>query len=448
MGIRQRLCLGVALLAGCRQLDGNGLDAVDAAIDAPDAADVGDAPSDGDADVDGVMADPACARVETMSAPVASPVGSPRDELLDHSFGVDGIVDVRSLFAPASPGITDIAISATGEIAVIGRVGAWFETFVCRLDATGAMDPQFGGDGCVTLWDGSVDPPRTMGGKLTFVGDDLIVAVLRLTASGQISTFIRIGPTGASASSFGTGGTLDLALGDTTIVESIVENEGGAIVSASVGTGASSAGWLAELSSVGELRAVQQSVARCGARPFMGDVVLTANGALATGSAWPAGGFIVGSDRALAPDAAFGFDGFLLLGGSSPARLQTLPDGRVLSLAGNALRRLSSTGASDATFGAEGVVIAPANELWIDMAALDDGRTAVLGVVSSDADASLTYTIVRILMSDGSIDTSFASNGRLAFATAVGDSYPLALLKQTGNRLVIGGGQRLVRIAL
>jgi uncharacterized delta-60 repeat protein len=122
--------------------------------------------------------------------------------LLDKTFGVQGKAAID--FGGDDFGLA-MALQANGRILIAGRstVGG---AVVARLRATGALDPDFDGDGRVALA-GSVtatailvQPDR----KIVAVGD---------TAGQQKTTVTRLMPNGSLDTTFGTGGTATIDFG-------------------------------------------------------------------------------------------------------------------------------------------------------------------------------------------------------------------------------------------
>jgi uncharacterized delta-60 repeat protein len=72
-----------------------------------------------------------------------------RNGALDGSFGDDGSVTVR-VAAGGDDDASDVAIGPDGRIVVVGTSSSLHAIAVARLDATGELDPTFGGDGKLT----------------------------------------------------------------------------------------------------------------------------------------------------------------------------------------------------------------------------------------------------------------------------------------------------------
>jgi uncharacterized delta-60 repeat protein len=122
--------------------------------------------------------------------------------LLDKTFGVDGKATVD--FGGDDFGLA-MALQANGRILIAGRstVGG---AVVARLRATGALDPDFDGDGRVALA-GSVTANAIL------VQPDRKIVVAGDTAGLEKMTVTRLQPNGSLDATFGTGGTATIDFG-------------------------------------------------------------------------------------------------------------------------------------------------------------------------------------------------------------------------------------------
>jgi uncharacterized delta-60 repeat protein len=133
--------------------------------------------------------------------------------LLDKTFGVDGKATVD--FGGDDFGLA-MARQANGRILVAGR-STTAGAVVARLRATGALDPDFDGDGRVTLA-GSVTANAIL------VQPDGNIVVAGCTAGLAKTTVTRLRPNGSLDTTFGTGGTTTIDFG------SLADIVGGAVL--------------------------------------------------------------------------------------------------------------------------------------------------------------------------------------------------------------------------
>ena len=147
-------------------------------------------------------------------------------------------------------------------------------------------------------------------------------------------------------------------------------------------------------------------------------------------------------------DTSFGADGrFVLSFDASAVAVDSA--GRVLVAGHNVMLRLTADGDADPTFGAGGIVsfasVGTFNETAQDIAVLSGGEIVLLRSASfiGAASSAIPAAIVTHIRSNGSIDTSFSSDGSTAFAlplAAVGISNLQALALSTGGDQVLFGG--------
>jgi uncharacterized delta-60 repeat protein len=116
--------------------------------------------------------------------------------LLDKTFGVDGKATVD--FGGDDFGLA-MARQANGRILVAGRSTA-AGAVVARLRATGALDPDFDGDGRVTL-------PGGGSASAVLVQPDGNIVVAGNASGSEKMTVTRLKPNGSLDAMFGTGGT-------------------------------------------------------------------------------------------------------------------------------------------------------------------------------------------------------------------------------------------------
>ena len=120
----------------------------------------------------------------------------------DTTFGTAGIAAVD--FGGTEFGEA-IARQADGRILVVGR-SSGAGAVVARLRATGVLDPDFGGDGRVTL-------PGGGGVNAVLVQPDRNIVVAGNASGSATMTVTRLKPDGSLDTGFGSGGTTTVAFG-------------------------------------------------------------------------------------------------------------------------------------------------------------------------------------------------------------------------------------------
>lgn len=149
-------------------------------------------------------------------------------------------------------------------------------------------------------------------------------------------------------------------------------------------------------------------------------------------------------------DTSFDGDGLATYavgsGGDYPTALLLQDDGRILiggySFNGTnndfAVVRVTSNGTLDPTFGSGGKVITPissGNDYGYDLAVQSDGKIIQAGYVSN---ASFDYAVVRYTP-DGVLDNSFGSGGTTVFDYGSSQDYAYALAVQSDDKIVVVG---------
>lgn len=333
----------------------------------------------------------------------------PASGSLDTSFGGDGIVHIA---AGERPYVRDVAVQPDGKVLLaVWDSGSSFDVRVLRLKADGTLDPGFGSNGRVVLDLGGDHYASALAvqpdGKIV-VATDRGGLVVRLLANGSVDT------------SFG--------------------DEGRALV---FGTTPDP-----------YLNLYRLAVRADGKIVTAGNIVYsTSNSAVARLN--PDG----------TPDTTFDEDGFAIVGSGSVTALVLHPDGKTV-VAGQTLTkpvdslngysmRLNDDGTVDDTFGPMGwraVAGDTANTVGA-LTLLADGRFAALvnvthGIDSGDPRPSVL--LIR-LNDDGTLDTTYGTDGRVDPAGSVSDLVPsgtvgsLVLLGSTSITSFEGANGLLVR---
>lgn len=307
------------------------------------------------------------------------------DGTLDSTFGQGGwaIVDFGSTFDQACA----IAVDAQGHIVVAGQtsVNGSFDFAVARLDSSGALDSTFGSGGKVTIdFEGQFDQATA----LVITGDDKIL-VGGSAMKDWVSGFglVKLNEDGSLDSGFAQQGKALVVWNDIGAeATALAMQADGKIVQAGfVSNLVDPNAWTID---------TDMAVLR-----------YNADGSLDT--SFGVGGKVsidFGRDDDHAQALAIATDGKILVAGysadtSGPADF--------------ALARLDATGALDQTFGAGGKVVTDfvgAQDRAFAIALRDDGKILVAG--SSDQGPSRDFALVKY-NSDGSLDSDFASGGKL-----------------------------------
>ena len=271
------------------------------------------------------------------------------DGALDPSFGGAGTVVVS--YAPLSIELYAVALQPDGRIVVAGNAfdGISGDLFVARFNADGTPDTAFNGTGHVTTDVGD----NAVGYGLAVLPDGrLLVAGYRETSAGPDLLLARYASDGSLDASFGTDGVVTTDLGQfwERIRAITIDADGSIVFVGTVGTSFA-----------------------------MMDVLV--------------GRYLANGD----PDPSFDVDGVLSIdvagGAEEGTDILLQPDGRILvcgsgEVSGQArvlLARLEQTGALDASFGADGLVltdVASGDDYAAALALAPDGKIVVGGTNS------------------------------------------------------------------
>lgn len=373
---------------------------------------------------------------------------------LDPSFGIDGKV-TSSLFG----GARDMVLQPDGRIVVVG------ETQLARHLADGSPDTGFGSGGSARL--------TVPGGSLDLKGlalqDDGALVAVGLLRSGNILDWVvaRVLPDGTPDPSFGSGGyaTLDF-FGLTDIAYDVaVQSDGFLVVgghaqeiregivyndfavarftpAGALDTGYGTAGWrttdIAGKTDLGYALALQADgrailagrVANSGgADPDFGVVRYTTTGELddgfgahgivrfATDDVWDEAGDVI-----VQPD------GYILVGGQSNAGLSRR----------FALMRLDPSGVLDPTFGVAGLAFVGFDREGDYLKGLSWDGDGILAVGATTLAGHADFAVTRVLL-DGSVDESFATDGKLLVDFFGSGDVAEAVVVQADGRIVVAG---------
>ena len=335
---------------------------------------------------------------------------------LDPSFGDAGLrIGGLGFAEDYSDHFPFTALAPDGKI-VVGARGADYNTFsVARLDADGAIDPDFAGDGVATF---SLPEPSRFGGdsRVAVLSDgSVILAGIDYGGNGFDNKLILIKFTadGTLDRSFGTDGVISTTSEPTRSVNDLViDSEDRILISDGIGRG------LFE----GNPESISE-VTR-----------LLPNGQPDTtfGTA--------GTQRVTTPTDGVPYP-------DSP-RLALDSDQRIYSLEGTSLTRLNENGSPDASFGTAGTVELPA-DFGVSAIYPDPGGGVFVAGTRDEFRAHTNLTtalIVGHLLEDGNIDTDFGDNGWSRTYHDGSISGP-SMLKLSSNRLIVAASGKSMLVA-
>lgn len=348
-------------------------------------------------------------------APAA--VAAPGD--LDTSFSTDGKTTTDISGSPAQPDIAnDVAVQRDGKIVAAGRsglnpplVGAGAQFAVARYNTDGSLDTTFGGDGTVQFR--FYDPPNMNFARNVVVQSDGRILVSGLAGPNEQSAsavLARLNTDGTLDTSFGGGDgkvTLNISSGVGNGFRGIVQQSDGRIV----------------------------AVGAAGTNPFIAR--FNADGSLDTtygssGTGWEQPTVLAASHFF---NVRLDSSGRAVVGG-----FQTTADDTNAFLA----TRFTANGQLDKNFNGVGfaaIRLTPLNDLAFSLD-LDGSKIVLAGVANANdgfgIEGNGKIGVVR-LTADGSLDTTFGSDGKVVTdVTATMDEARDVHVQSTGKVVVSG----------
>jgi uncharacterized delta-60 repeat protein len=330
------------------------------------------------------------------------------DGTLDTGFGTDGIV-TTDIAGSGSAFSTCLAIQADGKIVVAGWYhvgGNDFDFALARYNTDGTLDTSFGTNGIVTIDTGDRDDQAT---DVAIQSDGMIVVVGgHYTATNTFFIVVRCNTDGSPDTSFGTNGIITTDVGGDGSAEALViQTDGKIVVGGYYYTGGQYDFALVRYIANGHLDE---------------DFGTNADGIVTTDI-----GGIDNYINALAIQS----DGKIVAAGYS----QGSSDYFVLA-------RYNSDGSLDTAFGTGGTVTTSIagnpgeDDEGFDVGIQSDGKIVVAGY--SNAVGDYDFALARY-NTDGTLDTSFGTNGIVT--TDIGGladgAYALAI--QSDGKIVAGG---------
>lgn len=373
--------------------------------------------------------------------------------VVDDQFGVNGLAAVD--FGADDDFLTGLAVQADGKVLLAGSSsanGPTQDSVLARFDSRGNLDASFDVDGKQRL---HLADRSLFGGGLAVQPDGKIVVATGATGTTSDSSGLivsRYTGNGALDTSFGGTGWLRPALVASVrpsnvavrsdgriVVTGLTQNNDVAVVQLTNGGGPDST-WsgdgLASLTLEGILTGDVSGV-------LQGDGKVTV---ATSASRWldPSGAnFAVARFTPTGDvDSLFDTDGAAYTDFLAPAdeiarAAISQPDGKTL-IAGSsngrsALVRLNGNGSLDATFGRDGRAATGSGREYVDVAL--DASGLVVALASPNTSTPNVQGLVRYL-SDGTLDTTFGSGGRVSTTFAATDVSPVALALAADGKIL------------
>jgi uncharacterized delta-60 repeat protein len=372
---------------------------------------------------------------------------------LDLSFGSDG--KVITVFGTSNESANSIAIQSNGKIVVAGSSsnGTNNEFTVTRYNTDGSLDSSFDSDGKVTTTIGSNADAFSVAiqsdGKIVLAGNAIIggrdeIAVARYNTDGSLD------------SSFDSDGKVTTTIGEADYATSVaIQSDGKIVVAGSSATGGDSNFALIRFNTDGSLdSSFDPAVTPIGsANDEAYSVAIQSNGKIVV-----AGYSDNGAQRVFAVaryntdgslDSSFNSDGKVTtaIGSDDLAKSVAIQSDGKIVVAGSssngsdndfALIRYNTDGSLDSSFASDGKVITvfgSSGEFANSVALQSDGKIVVAG--SSDNGAQRVFAVARY-SADGSLDSSFDSDGKVTTAIGSGDFAFSVAIQSDGKIVVVG----------
>jgi uncharacterized delta-60 repeat protein len=323
---------------------------------------------------------------------------------LDKSFGDNGIVLTK--IGPRDNFITSLAIQQDTKIITAGGMysGTHYEFTLARYDTNGVLDQDFGINGIVTT---SISPVESNANSINIQPDGkLVVAGYASNGSYYDFALARYNNNGSLDSTFGSNGIVITSFGKTSIIQSSVLEADGKIIA------------------IGNMGA-----------PFSPD-----NNVFAL-CRYNIDGHL---------DETFGTGGKVLtnLGSvdDAPLSVKIRKNGKIVVCGWSfigvdpnfALAQYNYDGTLDKTFGTNGIIVtslASGSSAW-SLAIQSNDKVIVVGY-SYDGQHD-NFTLVRY-NTDGSIDSSFGSNGNVVTKIGSGDNDARSVNLQLDGKILVTG---------
>jgi uncharacterized delta-60 repeat protein len=374
---------------------------------------------------------------------------------LDSSFASGGVFTGSQ--TSTREGADAVAVQDDGKVVYGGitSVAGQQQAMVGRLTSSGTPDPGFSDDGFLAFGAG-----RTAAINSVQIADDGKILVGGVSANGGVMSFLlaRLTPDGALDSSFGNGGIVTTLIGSAAMGMSIAIQPDGQIVEAGSATVAGQLEFAAaRYSETGALDSSFGSdgtlAVAIGSRAGANGVAIQSDGGIDLGGEATVAGLRQFAAVQLTadgqPDSRFGKAGVVVVPDGLAAvgdAIVVQPDGGIVLAGGGfpgypsyAAVRLTQTGALDDRFGKRGVVnvLVPGGGIANGMALQGNGQIVLAGVANV---AGNPFGVVR-LNPDGSRDMPFGVLGIVTNLLNVPAAPNGVAIEPDGN-IVVAGGRR------
>jgi len=321
------------------------------------------------------------------------------DGSLDTTFSGDG--KVTTTIGSGADEAYGVALQADGKIVVVGQTdNVSYRFAVARYSSDGTLDTDFSGDGMLMTQVGSADF-----GKAVAIQSDGKIVVVGVSSDGANYSLAIV--------RYNSDGTLDTTF--------------------------SSDGWLTTALSPGDSGASAVAIDSSGRIVVAG----TANGNTDFSVArFNSDGTF---DNTFSGDGIYNFN----MGGSDEVKSIAIDSDGKIVVAGYAyngsdndfaVARLNTNGTLDTTFSDDGMVLTPVgtnSDQAYGVAIQDNGKIVVAGHTTNVSYGD-DFGIVRY-NSDGTLDTTYGTSGKITLSLGTGDSFGNALALQLDNKAVVAG---------
>jgi len=372
---------------------------------------------------------------------------------LDSSFGSGGKV-VVAIGSSDDCGMS-VAIQSDGKIAVAGYTyNAGNNDFaLVRYNSNGSLDSSFCSGGRVTTAIGFSD----YGQSVAIQSDGKIVLAGYIwNGSNYGFALVRYNSSGSLDSSFGSGGKVTSAIGSSNdcCMSVAIQSNGKIAVAGYTYNGSNWDFALVRYNSNGSLDTSFGSGGKVttdfgSTHDYGNSVAIQSDGKIVVGgytNNGSFGGFALvryNSDGSL--DTSFGSAGKVTGPSGYGSSVAIEPDGKIVlggyawNGDGFALVRYNSSGSLDASFGSDGEVttaIGSSDDEGNSVAVQSDGKIVVAGYTYNGS--NYDFALVRY-NSNGSLDSSFGSGGKVTSAIGSSDDYGRSMALQSDGKIVVAG---------
>ena len=395
----------------------------------------------------------------------------PAPGTLDASFGTSG--KVTTAIGTGNDFINNLMILPDGKIVVAGSANSGNADWaIARYNANGTLDTTFGTNGTtITALTANSEFPFDMAKQAD--GKYILAGRATTASTNWDSAVARYNTDGTLDTSFGTGGKTVTAVSATSLDQSLsvaIQPDGKILaggMTRTPSTGTSSLGVLLRYNPDGTLATTTITSTGSGQNTQINGLAIQSDGKI-LGTGISRSGTAVQCDFLLirynadgSLDTAFDSDGIVTTDINASTRdwastILLQPDGKIL-VAGSSggdsgwtvgdftVIRYNADGSLDTTFGTNGVVVTNTASGRVDfienMALQSDGKIVVAGY-SLSSDFSEYDFIVARYNANGSLDTSFGTNGIINQTIGTGYESAFGVAIQSDGKIVVGGDAR------